>query len=125
MKLVGMTRSLTAEVSCEGFDRESGAKNLLAKMIMHLFADTPLLAVSGIQESVLQKPRFGRVADRQKETTAVAANLKSPHLHRHNRAILRPAKNLALGNSVVGDGGQAIFKVPMSSNKGYTAPHHF
>ena len=95
MKLLGMTRSLTAEVSCEGLYRESGAKNLLAKMIMHLFADTPLLAVSSIQESMLKKPRFGRVADRQKETTAVPANLKSPHLHRHNRAILRPAKDLA------------------------------
>ena len=54
MKLLGMTRSLTAEVSCKGLYRESGAKNLLAKMIMHLFADTPLLAISSIQESMLE-----------------------------------------------------------------------
>ena len=78
MKLLGMTRSLTAEVSCEGFYRESGAKNLLAKMIMHLFADTPLLAIGSIQESMLEKPRFGRVADRQKETTAVPGESEEP-----------------------------------------------
>jgi hypothetical protein len=75
MKLLSMTRSLTAEVSSEGFYREGGAKNLLAKMIMHLFADPPLLAVGSIQESMLKKPRFGRVAERQKETTTVRANL--------------------------------------------------
>ena len=45
MKLLSVARSLTAEVSCEGFYREGGAKNLLAKMIMHLLADPPLLAV--------------------------------------------------------------------------------
>src|SRR5262245_32664445 len=106
-----MTRSLTAKISCKGFYRESGAKNLLAKMIMHLFADTPLFAVSSIQESMLKKPGFGRVADCQKKTTVFPANLKSPDLHRHDRAILGPAEHPTLGNSVVGDGEQAIFKV--------------
>ena len=125
MKLLSVARSLTAEVSCEGFYREGGAKNLLAKMIMHLLADPPLLAVGSIQESMLEKPRFGCVAERQKETTTVRSNLKSPDLHGHDRAIFRLAKDLALRHSVVRDSRKTIFKVLASRKNDDAAPDHF
>ena len=97
MKLLSVARSLTAEVSCEGFYREGGAKNLLAEMIMHLLADPPLLAVGSIQESMLEKSRFGCVVDGQKKTPAFRSDLKSPDLHGDNRAVFRLGKGPRIG----------------------------
>jgi hypothetical protein len=55
MKLLSVTRSFSAEIPCEGLNRESGAKNLLTEMIVHLLANTSLLAIGSIQESMLEK----------------------------------------------------------------------
>ena len=112
-----MSGTLPPQVSRKRLDGKGSTKDLLAEMIMHLFADATLLPIGGVQESMLQEPRFGRIADGEQKSSVFRADLKGPDLYGHDCAILRSAKDLALRYAIVGDAGQAVFKIFIGGEK--------